>query len=180
MGITIRYRRYIYVVLTAFGFMLFCSKIYAGETKGLSLTSPDFNQGGFIPSLYTCDGKNVNPQLIIHNVPGKTKSLVLIVEDPDAPAGLWIHWLMWNIDPDVRVIKENSVPSGAIQGMNDFKNYGYGGPCPPWGTHRYFFKLFALDTKLSMSSKASKDDIEKAMKSHVIAKTELMGLYRRK
>lgn len=180
MQIITTHFKYFYVILILFSLELFCTSSYAGRTNGLSLTSPDFTTKGYIPSLYTCDGKNINPELIINDIPVKTKSLVLMVEDPDAPTGLWIHWLMWNIKPDVRVIKENSVPSGAIQGMNDFKKYGYGGPCPPWGTHRYVFKLFALDTVLKINAEASKSDIENAMNGHIIAKTELIGLYRKK
>jgi len=152
---------------------------HANENK-LSLTSPDFSNGGFIPSEYTCDGKNINPQLLIKNVPKGTKSLVLIIEDPDAPSGVWIHWLLWNIKPTVKIIKHGEAPSGAVSGINDFGNHGYGGPCPPWGTHRYLFKLFALDTILNIKTDAKKQDIENAMKSHIISHAELIGLYKKK
>ena len=111
--------------------------------SGFQITSPVFENNGFIPKKYTCDGADVNPQLLIANVPARTKSLSLIVDDPDAPAGTWVHWVVWNIDPQTLEIKEHSVPNGANQGLNDFSKHNYGGPCPPSGTHRYFFKLYS-------------------------------------
>jgi hypothetical protein len=105
--------------------------------------------------------------------------MALIVDDPDAPAGTWVHWVVWNISPDTKEMKESSVPEGAQQGVNDFRKHEYGGPCPPSGTHRYFFKLYALDTMLNLGSKAKKSDVEQAMKGHILEKTELIGRYRR-
>ena len=147
--------------------------------KGLQIVSPAFKHNEFIPEKYTCDGKDINPPLLIENIPSGTKSMALIVDDPDAPAGTWVHWVVWNISPDTKEMKESSVPEGAQQGVNDFRKHEYGGPCPPSGTHRYFFKLYALDTMLNLGSKAKKSDLEKAMKGHILEKTELIGRYRR-
>ena len=147
--------------------------------KGLQLVSPAFKHNEFIPEKYTCDGKDINPPLLIENIPSGTKSMALIVDDPDAPAGTWVHWVVWNISPDTKEMKESSVPEGAQQGVNDFRKKEYGGPCPPSGTHRYFFKLYALDTMLNLGSKAKKSDVEQAMKGHILEKTELIGRYRR-
>ncbi len=146
----------------------------------LRISSPAFEDNGSIPGKYTCDGMDVNPPLRIGGVPPGAKSLALIVDDPDAPGGVWVHWVAWNIDPAVAEIGEHSVPKGALQGINDFRKHGYGGPCPPSGTHRYFFKLYALDTLLSISANAGKTELEKAMKRHIIAETQIVGLYKRK
>jgi Raf kinase inhibitor-like YbhB/YbcL family protein len=146
----------------------------------LNLISPAFEHNGYIPKKHTCDGSDTNPPLVIGNVPQGTKSLTLIVDDPDAPAGTWVHWVVWNIDPGVREIKEDSVPGGASQGVTDFRRQEYGGPCPPSGTHRYFFKLYALDRALNLPSSSKKADVEKAMKGHIIEQAELIGLYQRK
>lgn len=145
----------------------------------LSITSKAFLPDGMIPSKYTCDGADVNPPLLIGTVPEKTRSLALIVDDPDAPVGIWVHWVVWNIGAGTKEIPENSVPPGALQGTNDFRKQGYGGPCPPSGTHRYFFKLYALDAPLSAPAGATKARIEEAMKGHVLAQAELIGLYKR-
>ncbi|MBW2992325.1 YbhB/YbcL family Raf kinase inhibitor-like protein [Candidatus Woesearchaeota archaeon] len=142
----------------------------------LKLTSPVFENNGNIPAKYTCQGDDVNPELSIEGIPGGTKSLVLIVDDPDAPMGTWDHWVVWNIKPTDK-IKENSVPG--VQGMNDFGKHDYGGPCPPSGTHRYMFKLYALDTELDIDESAHKKDVEKAMEGHILAKTQLIGLYQK-
>jgi Raf kinase inhibitor-like YbhB/YbcL family protein len=147
--------------------------------KGLQIISPAFKHNEFIPKKYTCDGEDINPPFRIEDIPSKAKSLSFIVDDPDAPAGTWVHWVVWNINPDTREIKENSVPKGAQQGLNDFRKNDYGGPCPPSGTHRYFFKLYALDTMFNLGSKAKKSDLEEAMKGHILEKAELVGLYRR-
>jgi hypothetical protein len=143
------------------------------------LVSTAFRDNSFIPSKYTCDGSDINPPLTIGNVPAGTKSMALIADDPDAPMGTWVHWLVWNISPDIKEIKENDSLRGAAFGLNDFKKTSYGGPCPPSGTHRYFFKLYALDTALNLPSGAKKTDIEKAMKGHTLAQTQLIGLYKR-
>ena len=147
--------------------------------KSLRLVSPAFRHNELIPKKYTCDGADINPPLLVENIPSGAKSLALIVDDPDAPVGTWVHWVVWNINPDTREIEEDSVPKGAQQGVNDFRKKDYGGPCPPSGTHRYFFKLYALDKVLNLGSNAKKDDLEGAMKGHILEKTELVGLYRR-
>jgi Raf kinase inhibitor-like YbhB/YbcL family protein len=144
--------------------------------KRLTVTGPAFENNKLIPVKYTCDGDDVNPLLIIEGIPEETKSLVLIVDDPDAPMGTWDHWVVWNIPPTNR-IEENSVPG--VEGLNDFRKHSYGGPCPPSGTHRYFFKVYALDTKLDLNQNSKKKDLEKAMKDHTLAKGELVGLYSR-
>jgi len=130
-----------------------------------------------IPSTYTCEGNDINPPLDIGGIPDKAHSLVLIVDDPDAPGKTWVHWLVWNI-PITHHIKENSVPGE--QGWNDFKRIAWGGPCPPSGTHRYFFKVYALDTLLELSSKTTKKELEQAMGEHILAFGELVGVYKRK
>ncbi len=145
----------------------------------LQITSSAFQNNGNIPREYTCDGKDINPPLMIAGVPQGTKSLALICDDPDAPVGIWVHWVIWNIDPGVKEIKENTVPQGAVQGINDFRKHSYGGPCPPSGTHRYFFKVYALDTMLGISTNSTKADLEKAMKGHILGEGQLIGLYKR-
>jgi hypothetical protein len=142
------------------------------------LTSPNFKHNEKIPIQFTGDGQDINPELEIKNVPEDTKSLVLIVDDPDAPAGTWDHWIVFNINPKVKEVFKNSVPENGIQGQNSWGRNNYGGPSPPSGTHRYFFKIFALDTRLGLNEGASKDEIERAMKKHILDKAELIGLYR--
>jgi len=144
--------------------------------SNLVISSPAFKNKKEIPRKYTCDGEDVNPQLDIGGLPEETKSLVLIVDDPDAPKGDWVHWIVWNITPTDK-IKENSVPG--VEGMNDFRRHSYGGPCPPSGTHRYFFTIYALDTELSLKVHSRKKDLEDAMSGHILAKGELVGLYKR-
>lgn len=146
----------------------------------LKIMSPAFGMNGLIPSRYTCDGEDVNPPLLIENVPSGTQSLALIVDDPDAPRGTWVHWVVWNIDPRTSEIAENTLPHDALQGMNDFHRHAYGGPCPPTGTHRYFFKLYALDTKIKLGTGAIKAALEAAIQGHVLGKAELVGRYTRK
>lgn len=146
----------------------------------MRITSPAFEHMGKIPSKYTCDGEDINPPLKFDNVPNEAKSLALIVDDPDAPVGLWVHWTLWNIKPDITEIRENSVPQGAQQGLTDFEKSCYGGPCPPDREHRYFFKLYALDCVLnSLDIDSAKKDLEKAMRGHIIAQAGLIGLYKR-
>jgi len=165
-----------------FMFFLISSIIFveAKDMGTLKLSSTAFKHNDSIPSKYTCDGADVNPPLVIENAPLTAKSLALIVDDPDAPAGNWVHWVVWNIDPTTSEIRENTVPSGAQQGINDFRKHDYGGPCPPSGTHRYFFKLYALDMMLSLGPKTNKAELERAMKGHIVAQGELIGLYRRR
>jgi hypothetical protein len=146
------------------------------EVIDMKLNSPDFEYGGKIPSKFTCDGDDVSPTLLIKEIPDNTKTLALIVDDPDAPSGTWLHWLVYDISP-VSEIQEAAVPGK--QGMNNFGKKDYGGPCPPSGEHRYFFRLNALDDELNLEEGASRQDVEKAMSGHVLAEAELMGLYER-
>jgi Raf kinase inhibitor-like YbhB/YbcL family protein len=150
----------------------------AGGAK-MKITSSAFQQGGNITSKFTCDGANTSPPLQIADVPSGAKSLVLIVDDPDAPSGLFTHWAVWNISPQTNTIAEGSTPKG-VQGTNDFGKSGYGGPCPPSGTHRYYFKIFALDRELDLPSGAKRSQVDAAMKGYVVAQGELMGRYSRK
>lgn len=143
----------------------------------MKITSSVFSQNSPIPSKYTCDGKNISPPLQFSEVPEEAKSLVLICDDPDAPGRVFDHWTLWNIDPKTNEIGEGKVPLGATQGVTDFGQVGWGGPCPPSGTHRYFFKLYALDATLKIPYQAKKEDIEKAMKGHALAQAELVGRY---
>ncbi len=146
----------------------------------MKISSIAFAQNGHIPAKYTCDGADINPPLKIEHVPAGAKSLALIVDDPDAPAGTWVHWVVWNINPSIQEIQEDSVPRGASQGLTDFRRQAYGGPCPPSGTHRYFFKLYALDSLLTPGPRATKTALENTMKGHILAQAELVGLYARK
>jgi len=149
----------------------------AGEKK-MKITSSAFQQGGSIPSKFTCDSTDTSPPLQIEEIPPAAKSLALIVDDPDAPSGLFTHWIAWNIDPKTTSIGEGSAPKG-VPGTNDFGKSGYGGPCPPSGTHRYFFKIFALDRELDLPAGGKRSQLDAAMKGHVIAQGELMGRYSR-
>ena len=148
----------------------------------MQLTSSAFAPNTPIPDLYTCAGDDINPPLDIGGVPEDALSLVLVVDDPDAPDPaapqvVWEHWVMWNIPPDTSLIEAGSVPPGAIQGTNSWGRTDYGGPCPPIGTHRYFFKVYALDTTLALGTSSIKADVETAMQGHVLAETELVGVY---
>ena len=145
----------------------------------MKIESTAFKNSELIPSKYTCDGENVNPPLMINDVPTGAKSLVLIVDDPDAPAGTWVHWTVWNINPEIKEIPEDSVPLNGIEGITDFGKPGYGGPCPPSGTHRYFFKLYALGSILDIGTSTRAVDIEKQIENNILAKAQLVGLYRR-
>jgi Raf kinase inhibitor-like YbhB/YbcL family protein len=146
------------------------------DNNQFRLISTVFSHNGHIPPLYTCEGKNINPPLIVENVPDNTKTLALIVEDPDAPRGVFTHWIVWNISPN-ETITEGSNPG--INGTNSFGKTGYGGPCPPSGEHRYFFRAFALDDELNLPVGSTKEELLDAMKEHVIASAELMGVYQK-
>jgi Raf kinase inhibitor-like YbhB/YbcL family protein len=145
----------------------------------MKISTHAFSERRPIPERFTADGKNINPPLAISGVPKEAKSLVLIVDDPDAPMGVWNHWLVWNIKPDTTVIKENSVPRGAVVGRNDAGTAKYVGPAPPRGTHRYFFRLYALDTKLDLPVGSTRPDLDQAMQQHILARAELLGRYGR-
>jgi Raf kinase inhibitor-like YbhB/YbcL family protein len=145
--------------------------------KELSIKSPALEHGKLIPKKYSCDGQDINPPLTIEGIPKEAKTLVLAVDDPDAPSGTFDHWIVWNIPASTSQIGENTVPG--TEGLNGLRQSGYTGPCPPGGTHRYFFKVYALDTELSLGSSSRKKDVEKAMQGHILAKGELVGLYRR-
>ncbi|MFA5157397.1 MAG: YbhB/YbcL family Raf kinase inhibitor-like protein [Candidatus Omnitrophota bacterium] len=142
----------------------------------MKITSPDFAHNAFMPAKFTCDGKEVNPALEISEIPAEAKELALIVDDPDAPMGTWVHWIVYNI-PLLNRIEEDSVPG--TQGLNTPNKRCYEGPCPPSGTHRYFFKIYALDEKLDLKEGLSKAGLERAMQGHIIDKAELVGLYKR-
>jgi len=139
-----------------------------------------FENNGNIPSQYTCDGENSAPELTVSGVPVGTKSLVLIVDDPDAPMGTWVHWVLFNIPIHTIKINEKSLPTSVKQGITDFGRIGWGGPCPPSGSHRYFFKLYAINTTLDLPQGATKAQVERAIQGHTIEKAELIGLYKRK
>lgn len=167
-----------------------CAKdadVKKGATKmdSLTITSTAFKHMQPIPPQYTCDGADVSPPLSWSAVPPAAKSIALICDDPDAPAGTWVHWVLYDLPPSVDSLPENvpksdTIPGGGIQGRNDFRRMGWNGPCPPGGTHRYFFKLFALDTMLNLPAGKTKSEIEKAMKGRILAKGELVGTYTRK
>lgn len=145
----------------------------------MKIISPVFENNTKIPSKYTCDGENVNPPLEFVQVPKIAKSLVLIVDDPDAPSKTWVHWVVYNINPKTTKVDENSIPQDGIEGMTDFGKLGYGGPCPPSGNHRYFFKLCALNISFELFPSMTKKNLEKKMQDHVLAQAELIGLYSR-
>ena len=152
---------------------------FAAGGSRMKVTSSAFQEGGSIPQKFTCDGANSSPPLQIAEIPSTAKSLALIVDDPDAPSGLFTHWIVWNISPQTNAVAEGSAPKG-VQGANDFAKSGYGGPCPPSGTHRYYFKVFALDRELNLPSGAKRSQLDAAMKGHVVAQGELIGRYARK
>ncbi|MBI4089510.1 MAG: YbhB/YbcL family Raf kinase inhibitor-like protein [Candidatus Levybacteria bacterium] len=146
----------------------------------MTIISTAFHNNKYIPNKYTCDGENVNPPLTFSKVTRDTKSLVLIVEDPDAPMGVFTHWVVYDIPSSTLQILEDQVPAKSTQGMTDFGKTAYGGPCPPSGTHRYFFKLFALDSPLNLSEGATKDEVQMKMEGHILESSELIGLYKKK
>jgi Raf kinase inhibitor-like YbhB/YbcL family protein len=156
-----------------------------GPPMSLTISSSAFSNGGTIPKKFTCDGPDVSPPLTWTEPAAETKSLALLVDDPDAPVGNWSHWTMWNLPVSSRglpeaVSKEAPLSDGTEQGKNDFGKTGYNGPCPPPGKpHRYYFKLFALDTKLDLKAGSRKKELETAMKGHIVAQSEWMGTYGR-
>jgi Raf kinase inhibitor-like YbhB/YbcL family protein len=150
------------------------------EVKTMKLASDAFNPQGFIPSKYTCDGDDISPALTWDEVPTGTQSIALIVDDPDAPRQTFVHWVVYDLPATVRQLPEQmtSQKLGGVQGKNDFGKLGYGGPCPPSGTHRYFFKLYALDKQLGLAAGATKDQVLAAMEGHILAQAELIGKYK--
>ena len=150
----------------------------------LEINSPAFSEGEMIPTRYTCDGPDVSPELSWSGVPEAAKSLALICDDPDAPMGTWVHWVLFNIPPSengltAEIPADSSLENGARHGTNDFRRLGYGGPCPPGGTHRYYFKLYALDAELDLESGITKAELLEAMQGHILAEGQLMGTYKR-
>jgi Raf kinase inhibitor-like YbhB/YbcL family protein len=150
----------------------------------IELKSRVFKNDGMIPEKYTCDGDDISPPLSWDSVPEETESIAVICDDPDAPMGTWVHWIVYDIPPETRELKENVTPeremdNGGVQGMNDFKKIGYGGPCPPSGTHRYFFKIYALDSRMRLNPGATKSQLLIAMEGHILEKGELIGKYSR-
>lgn len=153
-----------------------------GASMGtITVTSSAFKEGEMIPKKFTCDDRDVSPQLSWTGVPAGAKSIALICDDPDAPAGTWVHWVLFNLPATTTGLPEGiaKLPGGALQGINDFRKITYGGPCPPGGTHRYYFKVYALDTVLSLKERASKGDLLRAMEGHILGQGQLMGKYKR-
>lgn len=163
----------------------FCSETRGGRAMNMEVKSTAFQDGGMIPKLYTCDGQDISPPLSWSGVPADAKSIALIMDDPDAPRGTWIHWVLFNIPPDTKSLAPNvprtaSLTSGAKHGNNSWPKLGYGGPCPPGGTHRYYFKVYALDIVLSLKTGITKAQLLKAMEGHILTEGQLMGKYSRK
>jgi Raf kinase inhibitor-like YbhB/YbcL family protein len=178
------------ILLSACGSLTFYSAPSQSAGRGVgsmpfAISSTSFKNGGDIPKKYTCDGADISPELSWTGVPAGTQSFVLIADDPDAPAGTWTHWVLFDLPPETTslmegVSKVDEVPSGGRQGRNDFRKIGYGGPCPPPGKpHRYFFKLYGLDKKLDLKPGAEKPEVEQAMQGHILAQAEWMGKYGR-
>ncbi len=168
------WRRRLWSAALLLAVLILCA---AATRAKLEVTSTAFKAGEAIPSEYSCKGENINPPLEIHGVPSSAKSLVLIVDDPDAPSGLFTHWIVWNIAPSTAGVAQKGIPDSGVEGTNDFGRKGYGGPCPPSGTHRYFFRVFALDQRLELSAGARRSALNKAMVGHLVAEGELMGRF---
>lgn len=177
----------VFIALFSVGLLL-CAFFPPGGKGGpvsLQLASSAFSAGGTIPKKFTCDGSDVSPQLSWTGPPAKTQSFAVIMDDPDAPVGIWVHWVIYDLPANASnlaegVAKQEQLPSGARQGRNDFGKIGYAGPCPPPGkAHRYFIKLYAFDAKLNLNAGARKSDVERAMEGHILAQTEWMGRYAR-
>jgi hypothetical protein len=168
--------------------LAYASQLYAVENGAMKLESPAFTPMGDIPARYTCEGSDVAPPLVWSDVPEGTKSLALIVDDPDAPDPkapkmTWVHWVLYNLPSSINSlpegVKSDSLPTGTKEGLNDWQRTGYGGPCPPIGQHRYFHKLYALDTVLPDLSKPTKAKLEQAMQGHILGKAEVIGVYQK-
>src|SRR5436305_6138461 len=168
------------IIAGAIAIAVATTALFAAGGAKMKITSSAFQEGGDIPSKFSRDGGNVSPPLRFEGAPTNAKSLVLIVDDPDAPVGLFTHWLVWNIDPKTTEIAENSVPRAALQGTNDFPGSGYDGPRPPSGTHRYYFKIFAVDRTLDLKSGAKRREVDAAMRGHIVGEGQMMGRYSKK
>lgn len=168
-----------YLILTSLIFIAVCAYLYTGllRKNNMQITS-NFTNNGKIPSIYTCDGENIAPKLKISGIPLEAKTLAIIVDDPDAPAKTWVHWLLFNVQVTSTDMEIEDGATG-IEGTNDFKEIGYGGPCPPSGTHRYHFKAYALSDSLDLSKGATREEIEEEMQDKILAQAELVGLYQK-
>jgi Raf kinase inhibitor-like YbhB/YbcL family protein len=180
VGIRVPMKTRLPVLMLALTLITSTGKAKIPKEANMNLTSPDFGEGGNIPERFTCDGKDISPTLKIDGIPKGAKSLVLIVDDPDAPGGNFTHWLIWNIVPDLTEIVANKLPAHAVQGVNDFGKSKYSGPCPPAGVHRYYFRLYALDTTLTLPQTSKRKVVDSAIKGHIVADATLMGRYARK
>jgi Raf kinase inhibitor-like YbhB/YbcL family protein len=179
-----------FVIILAVLFFVFSnrgnakSEMKEGKNMAIKITSTAFEEGGMIPKQYTCDAQDISPPLGWSDVPEGTKTFALICDDPDAPMGTWVHWVLFNLPANINGLPENIPPqktleNGAKHGKNDFRKLGYGGPCPPGGTHRYYFKIYGLDTSVDSDPGISKEDLLKAMEGHILAEGQLMGRYTR-
>jgi len=160
------------------------SKVKGGKKMAITITSAAFTEGSIIPREYTCDGEDISPPLAWAGIPENAKSLALICDDPDAPMGTWVHWVLFNIPAHImelsaKIPSEKIIQNGAKHGINDFRKIGYGGPCPPGGTHRYYFKLYALDTEINAEAGITNIELLKKMEGHILAEGQLMGRYSR-
>lgn len=169
-------KRNIFLILSITIFLSAFLVLAQEGVEKMKLSSPEFNNNGFIPKKFSCLGDDVNPTLVIESIPAGAKSLALIVDDPDAPMGTWVHWVVFNISL-ISKIDENSIPGQ--QGMNDFGRQSYGGPCPPSGTHRYFFKIYALNTAIMTEEIPDKKILENMMEGHILDSAELIGLFKK-
>ena len=173
-------RPIIFVILFLSIFLISSSMNQEATQKGgFKISTSAFENSGQIPVKYACDGANVNPPLKIEKTPREAKSLAMIFDDVDAPRGSYVHWILWNMAPGVKEIREDSVPEGVVQGVNDFKKQYYGGPCPPRRAHKYVFKIYALDILLNLNPNSTKKDLQKVMEGHIISRAQLTGLYKR-
>jgi Raf kinase inhibitor-like YbhB/YbcL family protein len=182
-----RIARMVFVITISLALLTVVGLLPVGNQRVLAfeLKSTAFKAGEMIPSQYTCEGQDVSPPLTWTGAPKATRSFALINDDPDAPLMTWVHWVYYDIPASAIALPEAISPAekpapGGTHGKNSFRKLGYGGPCPPWGTHRYFFKLYALDTMLNLSPGASKKDVLKAMEGHILGQAELMGTYKKK
>ena len=169
-------KKILLILLLVFELSILGIQVKAEGGDGMKISSPEFENNKLIPRKFTCQGQDINPTLILDDIPEEARSLALIMDDPDAPMGMWVHWVVFDI-PLVKRIEEDSIPGK--QGSNDFGRNDYGGPCPPSGTHRYFFKIYALDCMLNLKEGISKKELERVMEGHVLDKAELVGLYKK-